>query len=71
MGRLAGVADPFGVGLRGFSAWLVWKFYYLLGLVGWQNRLRVALNWLLALLFPANSSLPTRCAPDCVAELCP
>jgi NADH dehydrogenase len=70
MGRLAGVADPFGVGLRGFSAWLVWKFYYLLGLVGWQNRLRVALNWLLALLFPSNSAISDECSPECVAEVC-
>ncbi|MFQ6101687.1 MAG: NAD(P)/FAD-dependent oxidoreductase [Anaerolineae bacterium] len=70
LGRLSGVADPFGVRLRGLSAWLMWKFYYLLNLVGWQNRLRVALNWLLALLFPLNSSLPNQCSPDCDAELC-
>ena len=70
LGRLTGVADPRGVKLRGFSAWLMWKFYYLLTLVGWQNRLQVALNWILALLFPSNSSLPTQCPPDCDAEMC-
>jgi NADH dehydrogenase len=70
LGRLSGVADPFGIRLRGFSAWLMWRFYYLLSLVGWQNRLRVAVNWLLALLFPANSSLPAQCPPDCAGELC-
>lgn len=70
LGRLSGVADPFGIKLRGFPAWLMWKFYYLLNLVGWQNRLRVALNWLLALLFPANSTLPSQCPPDCMGELC-
>jgi NADH dehydrogenase len=70
LGRLSGVADPFGVRLRGLSAWLMWKFYYLLNLIGWQNRLRVALNWLLALLFPVNSSVPTQCSPDCDTELC-
>jgi NADH dehydrogenase len=70
LGRLSGVADPFGIRLRGFSAWLMWRFYYLLSLVGWQNRLRVAVNWLLALLFPAHSSLPAQCPPDCAGELC-
>jgi NADH dehydrogenase len=70
LGRLSGVADPFGVKLRGFSAWLMWKFYYLLNLVGWQNRLRVALNWLLALLFPTQSALSYECSPECGGELC-
>jgi NADH dehydrogenase len=70
MGRLSGVADPFGFKLRGLSAWVMWKFYYLLNLVGWQNRLRVALNWLLALLFPAHSAISHKCSPECEAELC-
>jgi NADH dehydrogenase len=65
MGRLSGVADPFGVKLRGFPAWIMWKFYYLLSLIGWQNRLRVALNWLLALLFPTASALSHECSPEC------
>lgn len=65
LGRFSGVADPFGIKLRGTTAWLMWKFYYLLTLVGWQNRLRVAMNWLLALLFPANSTLPNQCTDEC------
>jgi NADH dehydrogenase len=70
LGRFSGVADPFGLHLRGTAAWLMWKFYYLLTLVGWQNRLRVALNWLLALLFPAHTTLPNQCEPHCDDELC-
>jgi NADH dehydrogenase len=70
LGRFSGVADPFGIKMQGTFAWLMWKFYYLLTLVGWQNRLRVALNWFLALLFPANSTLPNQCKPDCEAEFC-
>jgi NADH dehydrogenase len=70
LGRFSGVADPFGLKLRGPLAWLMWKFYYLLTLVGWQNRLRVALNWTLALLFPAHTTLPNQCDPHCDDELC-
>ncbi len=70
MGRLSGVADPFGRRLRGLPAWVMWKFYYLLRLVGWQNRLRVALNWLLALLFPTQSAISYECSPECAGELC-
>jgi NADH dehydrogenase len=71
LGSLSGVADPFGVKLRGFPAWVMWKFYYLLSLIGWRNRLRVALNWLLALLFPTASALSQECATECDGELCP
>jgi NADH dehydrogenase len=71
LGSLSGVADPFGVKLRGFPAWVMWKFYYLVSLVGWQNRLRVSLNWLLALLFPTASALSHGCSPACDGELCP
>ncbi|MGD8244538.1 MAG: hypothetical protein PVG25_11005 [Anaerolineae bacterium] len=70
LGRLSGVADPFGFKVRGVFAWGMWKFYYLLSLVGWQNRVRVAINWLLALLFPANSALAQECTPECTEELC-
>jgi len=70
MGRLSGVADPSRIRLRGFPAWLLWKFYYLINLVGWQNRLRVALDWLLALLSPLDSALPQQCPPECNGLLC-
>ncbi|MGB9870215.1 MAG: NAD(P)/FAD-dependent oxidoreductase [Anaerolineae bacterium] len=70
LGRLSGVADPFGRHLRGFPAWAMWKFYYLLRLIGWQNRLRVAMNWTLALLFPTHSAISYECSPDCARELC-
>lgn len=71
LGKLSGVANPYGLKLRGFLAWGMWKFYYLSQLVGWQNRLRVVLNWLLALLFPRASTLPSECAAECIHELCP
>jgi NADH dehydrogenase len=70
LGSLSGVADPFGIKLRGFPAWVMWKFYYLLSLVGWQNRLRVALNWLLALLFPTASALSHECSAECSGKRC-
>lgn len=70
LGKLSGVANPYGLKLRGFVAWGMWKFYYLSQLAGWQNRLRVVLNWLLALLFPRSSTLPSECAEECVHDLC-
>jgi len=68
LGRGSGVANPYGLKLRGLPAWLMWKFYYLLNLVGWQNRLRVALNWFLALFFPKTSALSYECFKECDEE---
>lgn len=70
LGNLAAVADPYGVKLRGFPAWVMWKFYYLLNLVGWQNRVQVALNWVLALLFPTVSAVSHECPPECGGGRC-
>ena len=70
LGRFSGVADPF-IKLRGIFAWVMWRFYYLLNLVGWQNRLQVALNRPIALLFPSDSALSFECTPECVQETCP
>jgi NADH dehydrogenase len=71
LGKLSGVANPYGLKLRGFVAWLMWKFYYLSQLVGWQNRLRVVLNWVLALFFPRSSTLSSEYSEECIHELCP
>jgi NADH dehydrogenase len=45
IGRAAAVADigPFHFG--GFLAWITWLFVHLLYIVGFQNRLLVALQW--------------------------
>ncbi|RPI55344.1 MAG: NAD(P)/FAD-dependent oxidoreductase, partial [Chloroflexi bacterium] len=68
LGKGSGVANPYGLRLRGLPAWLMWKFYYLLSLVGWQNRLRVAVNWILALFFPKTSALSYECFQECDEE---
>jgi NADH dehydrogenase len=47
IGRNAAVADMFGVRFAGRLAWLAWLFVHLMQLVGFQNRLVVALKWAL------------------------
>ncbi|HSJ55505.1 MAG TPA: NAD(P)/FAD-dependent oxidoreductase [Anaerolineae bacterium] len=71
LGKGSGVANPYGLKLRGLPAWIMWKFYYLLSLVGWQNRLRVALNWILALFFPKTSALSYECLEESDEERAP
>jgi NADH dehydrogenase len=46
IGRNAAVADIRGLRLSGFPAWLVWAGVHILNLIGFENRLLVALQWL-------------------------
>lgn len=45
IGRNAAVADFGRIHLDGFIAWLAWLFVHLLYVVGFRNRLLVALQW--------------------------
>ena len=46
IGRRAAVADLGWIRLSGFPAWLLWAAAHVWFLIGWRNRLIVALNWL-------------------------
>jgi NADH dehydrogenase len=57
LGTLAALGHYDGVGrvmklkLRGFVAWFVWRSYYLMQMPRWERRLRIMLDWTVALLF--------------------
>lgn len=46
IGRRSAVVDLGRVQLTGFVAWLLWAVAHIWFLIGWRNRLVVALNWL-------------------------
>jgi NADH dehydrogenase len=45
IGRNAAVADIAGLRLGGFVAWLAWAVIHVLNLIGFRNRVLVALQW--------------------------
>jgi NADH:ubiquinone reductase (H+-translocating) len=45
------VAQAFGIRLRGFPAWWLRRTYYLLQMPRWDRRLRIVLDWTVALFF--------------------
>ena len=47
-----GVAEVYGLRMRGFPAWITHRTYHLLRLPTMNRRLRVVSDWTLALLFP-------------------
>ncbi len=57
--------------LTGFSAWLLWRSYYLSRLPGLDRKIRVAFDWTLELVFPRDISelrVYTRRAQSSAAE---
>jgi NADH dehydrogenase len=51
LGRYKGIADVMGLRLRGFPAWFVTRTYHLLQLPLVSRKLRVVVDWTVALLF--------------------
>jgi len=57
LGTLAALGHYDGVGrvmkfkIRGFIAWWVWRSYYLMQMPRFERRLRIVLDWTIALLF--------------------
>jgi NADH dehydrogenase len=51
LGHSRAVAQILGVRVTGFPAWWVRRTYYLLQMPRWDRRLRVVLDWTVALFF--------------------
>jgi NADH dehydrogenase len=51
IGRRTGVAQIMGVNFSGFVAWWLWRTIYLLKLPRFEKKFRVALDWLLDIIF--------------------
>lgn len=54
LGRYKGVAVVKGVRFRGFVAWFLHRSYHLLAMPTWTRRVKIALDWTVALLFPRD-----------------
>ena len=51
IGKRNGVGILLGNKIKGFTAWLVWRQYYLANLPTNEKKIRVALDWFIALFF--------------------
>jgi NADH dehydrogenase len=54
LGHRSAVAEVFGLKLSGVLAWWLWRTVYLLKLPGLDRKLRVAADWTLDLVLPAD-----------------
>src|SRR5437763_9526485 len=51
LGRTQAVATVMGMRLTGFPAWWIRRTYYLFQMPRWDRRLRIVLDWTVALFF--------------------
>lgn len=54
LGHYRGIADPLGIKLRGFPAWFLHRTYHLLYMPTLPRKVRIAMDWTVALLFPRD-----------------
>jgi len=54
IGHFSGVGVVFGIRVRGFLAWFMWRGYYWTRVPGIGGKARVALDWLLNLVFGSD-----------------
>ena len=56
LGRYKGVADVFGLPVRGFPGWFIARSYHLYQLPLLSRKLRVVADWTVALLFRRDTA---------------
>ena len=56
LGHYKGVANPMGIHIKGFPAWFLHRTYHLAYMPTFARKVRIALDWTVALLFPRDVS---------------
>jgi len=51
LGHFKGAGQVYGINIHGFVAWWVWRTYYLFRMPRWSRRLRIIIDWTVALFF--------------------
>jgi NADH dehydrogenase len=54
LGRYKGVATVRGLRCKGFLGWFLHRSYHLLAMPTWTRRVKIAMDWTVALLFPRD-----------------
>ena len=51
LGHFKGAGMVYGIPIHGFIAWWVWRTYYVMQMPRWSRRLRIVIDWTVALFF--------------------
>jgi NADH:quinone reductase (non-electrogenic) len=54
LGHFSAVAEILGMRISGFPAWCMWRAIYLMKMPTFNRKVRILLDWVLAILFPPD-----------------
>ncbi|MFA5937318.1 MAG: NAD(P)/FAD-dependent oxidoreductase [Candidatus Paceibacterota bacterium] len=54
LGEWYAMGDIFGMRLYGRLMWLLWRTIYLFTFISWRKRFRIALEWIIELIYPRD-----------------
>ncbi len=57
VGKRSGVGNLFGIQVQGFSAWWIWRNYYLVNLPTIQKKVRVSADWIIDIFFKRDVTM--------------
>lgn len=57
VGKRSGVGNLFGIQVQGFSAWWIWRNYYLVNLPTIQKKVRVLADWIIDIFFKRDVTI--------------
>lgn len=67
LGAQRGVAEVYGIKMRGLPAWALWRVYYLSFVPGFPTKVRILMNWILEAIL-GRSIVQTRFMPEPAAR---
>ncbi len=56
LGFMSGVSEVYGVKIKGFPAWMLWKAFKLAMLPRYKNRFQIMADWIITWLFKRDTS---------------
>lgn len=55
LGSRTGIGKVYGISIKGFFAWVIWRVFYLSFIPSFPTRLRIFFGWVLDFLVPRNA----------------
>ena len=56
LGFMSGVSEVYGMKIKGFPAWMLWKAFKLAMLPRYKNRFQIMADWIITWLFKRDTS---------------
>jgi NADH dehydrogenase len=56
LGFMSGVSEVYGIKIKAFPAWMIWKVFKLAMLPRYKNRFQILADWIITWIFKRDTS---------------